>query len=243
MVDAAALLTAWEDGVSQPPTQRALTLLATVWPDKSADEWGCASVGERDGRLLHLREELFGSKLEATAECRKCGERLELTFETRDIRAPAPIVSAPWEHLRVQVAGYELTYRVPTSADLMEIGKAPIADARETLLKRCVQVAPVGGATVDPAMLPEEVIMAVMAEMARADPQADVQVALTCPVCSHNWSMPFDILSYLWSEIEDWAQRVLLEVHALASAYGWSERDIVAMSPRRRRLYLDMVGA
>jgi len=54
--------------------------------------------------------------------------------------------------------------------------------------------------------------------------------------------MTFDILTYLWSEIEDWAQRLLLEVHTLALAYGWSERDILAMSPRRRRLYLEMVG-
>jgi hypothetical protein len=43
--------------------------------------------------------------------------------------------------------------------------------------------------------------------------------------------------------VEDWASRLLLEVHALASVYGWSERDVLNLSPRRRRLYLDMVGA
>ncbi len=55
--------------------------------------------------------------------------------------------------------------------------------------------------------------------------------------------MPFDILSYLWTEIEDWAQRLLVDVHTLAVSYGWSERDILALSPRRRRMYLELLGA
>jgi hypothetical protein len=87
------------------------------------------------------------------------------------------------------------------------------------------------------------VVGAVVDRMARSDPQADVRLESACPACAHRWSSPFDIFCYLWSEIEDWAERLIREVHALALAYGWSERDIIAMSPRRRRLYLDMMGA
>jgi hypothetical protein len=36
---------------------------------------------------------------------------------------------------------------------------------------------------------------------------------------------------------------VLREVHILASAYGWREDDILAMSPARRRIYLEMLRA
>jgi hypothetical protein len=35
---------------------------------------------------------------------------------------------------------------------------------------------------------------------------------------------------------------MLRDVHALATAYGWREADIVAMSPWRRQVYLDMVS-
>jgi hypothetical protein len=35
----------------------------------------------------------------------------------------------------------------------------------------------------------------------------------------------------------------LLEVHALASHYGWTEPDVLALPPARRRAYLEMVGA
>jgi hypothetical protein len=53
----------------------------------------------------------------------------------------------------------------------------------------------------------------------------------------------FDIASYFWDEINAWANRILREVHILASRYGWSERDILALSPWRRQFYLDMVNA
>jgi hypothetical protein len=78
--------------------------------------------------------------------------------------------------------------------------------------------------------------------MVQADPQADVQLALTCPACGHQWEATFDIASFFWSEIDSWAHRILREVHTLASAYGWREADILAMSPQRRQLYLEMVS-
>jgi hypothetical protein len=78
--------------------------------------------------------------------------------------------------------------------------------------------------------------------MAEADPQANVQLAITCPVCSKHWQAGFDIVSFFWNEIDAWAHRLLQEVHTLASAYGWREADILAMSPWRRQCYLAMIG-
>jgi hypothetical protein len=216
-----------------------LTLLTTTWPDRSTDAWAQASIGQRDGWLLTLREELFGSSLDTVAVCPSCGEQLELTFSTQDIRAVAAVVD---DALRVTAGGYEVACHLPTSADLLEIAQFSTEDGRERLLQRCVQVAQCGDTAVDPAMLPTEVTAAVMEAVAKADPQADVQIALSCPACRHGWSMAFDILAYLWSEIEDWARRLLREVHTLAAVYGWSERDILALSARRRRLYLEMLG-
>ena len=53
----------------------------------------------------------------------------------------------------------------------------------------------------------------------------------------------FDELTVTVTETYDaWALRTLAEVHRLASAYGWREQDILALSPARRQLYLGMVG-
>ena len=78
--------------------------------------------------------------------------------------------------------------------------------------------------------------------MARADPQADVTFSITCPACGHAWQAIFDIVSFFWREVNAWSYRLLYEVHLLASAYGWREADILAMSPWRRQCYLEMTG-
>jgi hypothetical protein len=48
-------------------------------------------------------------------------------------------------------------------------------------------------------------------------------------------------VSYLWAEVHSWALRTLHEVNVLASAYGWRESDILALSQWRRQAYLEMV--
>ena len=62
-------------------------------------------------------------------------------------------------------------------------------------------------------------------------------------LCGHEWDELFDVVSFVWAELEVQACRLLQEVHVLARAYGWREGDVLALSPRRRRLYLEMVGA
>jgi hypothetical protein len=232
-------LSAWEEGASQSSPARALLLLSRAWPERSYDEWAGVAIGERDAYLLRLREQAFGSRLETVTVCPKCGQRLELSFGTADIRVAAP---DPAASLHVETGGYRVLFRLPTTADLLAAAEAPSTDAHEALFRRCIESAEHRGGTVDPGALPAEVKQAVIAGMAEADPQADLRVETTCAACSHTWPVAFDIVSYLWSEIEDWARRLVRDVHALASAYGWSERDIFALSPGRRRLYLEMVG-
>jgi hypothetical protein len=77
--------------------------------------------------------------------------------------------------------------------------------------------------------------------MADVDPMAHVEMRLTCPECRAEWMVPFDIASYLWAEVSDRAMRLLRDVNTLARAFGWSEADILALAPRRRQLYLELV--
>ena len=61
--------------------------------------------------------------------------------------------------------------------------------------------------------------------MAECDPQADVVMAVTCPSCAQQWSESFDIVSFLWTELDAWASRVLDDVHHLAVAFDRSAED------------------
>lgn len=86
-LSAAELLDAWELGLTQPSLQRALTLLAAATPDIRLESLYDLSIGERDARLLTLREHTFGPQLDSLTTCPGCNERLELTFDVSDIRA------------------------------------------------------------------------------------------------------------------------------------------------------------
>jgi hypothetical protein len=83
--------------------------------------------------------------------------------------------------------------------------------------------------------------LAVANRLADIDPQADVRLAVDCPNCEHAWSARFDIGPFLWAEINTWAQRLLADIHALAFAFGWSEKEILAMTAWRREIYLEML--
>jgi len=239
-LNATNLLAAWEQGFSQHPLQRAITLLSLAWPQRTADEWANVSVGERDLQLLKLREQLFGAKLEATASCPKCESELELTFTARDLQVTAPSAPAPAK-LQLVSGDYEIDYRLPTTVDLLAAAGGE-EEALAVLLGRCVE-ARFQGHAIDAIALPAAVIELVGTSMSDADPYAEIRIALQCASCAQRWSMLFDVVSYFWGEIEDWAMRLFRDVHSLAAAYGWSEREIIGMSARRRRLYLELANA
>lgn len=237
---AAELLNAWEASLTQAPAARALALLAAASRDTAA-EVARLSIGRRDAALLTLRQHAFGSRIECLAACPACAEPVEIAFDVDQVRAePLEEVREP---LTLMLYRYVARFRLPTTADLSAVAAAgSLAGARQTLLARCLLSAERDGAPCAADALPEEVVAAISERMAAADPQAEIELRVACPACAAEWPVRFDISVHLWQEVNAWARRLLADVHALASAYGWSERAVLAMSPLRRGLYLEMAG-
>jgi uncharacterized protein YbaR (Trm112 family) len=241
-LSAGELLDVWEAGFAQAPTERALALLAVACPETSRDALAALTIGARDASLLRLREGLWGPQMAAVVVCPGCQERLELTLDTGQMLASSQ-PALPSE-IPLSIAEYNITFRLPTSLDMLAgvVQGAP-EGGRPLLLERCLLSAQEGGSPVSPETLPAEVLAGVVKSMAEADPLADIQLELNCPACEQRWRAVFDIVSFLWTEIEVWAWRMLSDVHTLARAYGWHEREILSLSPTRRQFYLEMVGA
>jgi hypothetical protein len=242
MLSASKLLSVWEQVLGQPQVERALALLCAACPELTPLELARASIGRRDTLLLALREQTFGPQLVSRVNCQQCGEALALSFNVSDVLIPQEAL--PEDALHLSLEHYEVHFRLPNSEDLMRVTGAhdDVETASQLLLARCVLRAVEDGEQRPVDELPLHVRQAVVRRMAEADPQALVQLALSCPACSHRWLVTFDIASYFWSEINAWAYRILREVHTLATAYGWREADILAMSSRRRQVYLEMVS-
>lgn len=233
------LLAVWERCAARTPAERAVELLALARPDAPGGELAALTVGERDGLLLGLRERAFGARLAAGGRCGECGEAVEFSLDASSLRVDG---AAPLAELSLSVDAYELRFRLPTGADLAAVSRAPNAEvARSRLLDRCVLEARREGAEVAVGTLPRAVTEALAERMAAADPRADVELALACPACGHEWAAAFDPAAFLWSELDAWTRRTLHDVHTLASAYGWTESEVLALGPRRH-VYLELVG-
>jgi hypothetical protein len=234
---ASELLDLWERGQSEPPVQRMLALLAAAHPETGIEDLARLPIGRLDACLLRLRERLFGPEVSAVAECPACREQVETRFRLAEVSLPDDV--APEASHSVQIEGYRVTFRLPTSSDLLAL--ADRSAARESLLARCVlQIRDAGGAAIGAESLPEEIVTEIAVCMAAADPQADIELELVCPACAHRWPAYFDVARFLWKEVHAWALRTLRDVHGLARAYGWREADVLALSPTRRHLYLEL---
>jgi hypothetical protein len=228
----ADLLAAWEAGAAGPPVARAVAVAARATPER-VEEW---AIGRRDALLLEIHAAVFGSAIELVTDCPACGEALELTLAVDDVRSPCGDAHAEHE-LTDAASGVRLVFRLPSSADLLAVAAIDdVADARRALAARCV-------VTSEPAPeLPERAIAALAARIAALDPQADVDLALVCDECGHAWTAPLDVADHVWRRLDARARSLVADVAALASTFGWTEGEILALSADRRRLYLDLVA-
>lgn len=241
------MLRIWELGSDLHPVDRALLVLPAAFPDTTVEELVSLTVGQRDAHLLSIYKENFGSSLSALTDCPECGETLEFSFDVTNVSLPAATQAA--NHVfQLETDGYSVQFQLPGSRHLAAVANlvqsvvdGDLSAARLHLLEQCVLQIDSVEACLSVADLPETVSAAVVAAMADADPQADVQIHVACSACGHEWNVPFDIVPFLWTRLAERARILLHEIHLLATAYHWSEADILALSPARRRTYLELV--
>lgn len=236
------MLAAWEAGAGLPPALRPLPLLAASHPATDTDGLASLPLGARDALLFALRERLFGEYLEAVVRCPSCGERLEVRVRTADLHPAAderPVQESG--EIALDHANYRLRMRLPNSRDLACAALAQTSEhAADLLFTRCLVHAELEGEPVASDALPPTVRTAAAEAVAEADPNAVARLDLACGACDHVWTAPLDIGAFIWQDLEHRARRLLTDVHALARAYGWSEREILALSARRRLHYIQL---
>jgi hypothetical protein len=236
------LLGIWESHMHLSRLERSLYLLGAVY-DTDVNTIGGLSIGDRDARLLKFRERIFGNRLINIAECPQCSGQTEWEMLTGDIMLQEEQQDQSMKVLRLDKEGFEVDYRLPNSYDVLRAIADP-ALAREPgkFISDCIISIRRDKTEYAGGRLPQEILDDIGGCMAVADPQADIEMAVTCPDCRHQWRAPFDIITYLWTEIDNWAKRVLIDVSILARAFGWAEREILDLSPRRRQHYLELIA-
>jgi hypothetical protein len=252
MPGAVEVLATWEAGTTAGAAERTLLLHALARPRAGRAELMATAVGRRDAELFALRGALFGDRMEVVVGCPDCGEKLEFDLGVGALRGDR-VHQVPDEHgsvdqdgssdqhaLHIDAGSWSVDFHSPTAADLEAVSGISDAEAaRKALLTRIVIRAERSGRKTDASRIPAVVQQSIAAAAAEADPAADVRLATQCPECSQKISAELDISEYLWRELDVWARAILSDIHLLASCYGWSEDQILALSPQRRRYYVE----
>ena len=238
-LSAEAIVRIWERGQGEHPVERALTVLA-VLTQRPKQDLAAISLERRDRMLLSWRSRLFGDTLAGHAACPRCGCEVDVSLTANGPQEPEELE----EHFVIEVAGVRFAARLPTSLDIAAVsGYESVEAARRALVRRCLE-ADVAETSrpADSALDSEAVAAAVEAELdRRAEVSAGI-VTMTCPDCGHGWNVELDVAEFAWREIEILAGRLLSHVDVLARRYGWTEREILRLSPARRRFYLELAS-
>ena len=211
-------------------------VLAHCAGDSTPAFWWSRPVGERTAalvRLVTLTEPREHISLSARCVATGCDELFEFELSWRSL----PECSMDTDPVQVDLAdGRAVTLRRPTGADLQrwrDARPASKADALRTMLKSLVMDGQAG---------PEDE-HTVAAALADADPLVDFTVSCRCPACDRPNEVAVDIEALALARLRSRQRAILDDVHQLASHYGWTEVEVMAVPPARRARYIALIEA
>lgn len=209
---------------------------------RNAAFWWSRPVGVRIGallRLVALTEET--RTLDVALRCVQpdCGERFEAELPIDELLARAPDERASrdgrGEPLRIDLPdGRHATLRLPTGEDLRDWRTRPHANPADAV------AAVIDTLRIDGDLQPGDAT-ALAEAIAAHDPLVAFSVAGTCPACGAEDELPVDLEGLALQKLARRQQGLLLDVHQLASHYGWTEEQALAVPPRRRARYLALI--
>ena len=127
--------------------------------------------------------------------------------------------------------GRNLSVAVPTGRDQLDwLGE--VAPGEDDMLRRLLPQ----GAVEEGLDLADRA--AIEQALVTADPLRTLEIETACPECGSDLTLPFDLEAACLARLAGLRPLLLDEVHMLASAYHWSESEIMAVPAARRAAYL-----
>lgn len=188
------------------------------------------SVGDRRWLVLELLARVAGPVRWHTSECSACQQPFDVPVDRSEL--PLPSVAEGYPATRVELSTGPCEVRVLTGEDeeaAIDIDASDAATITERLAAR---------ATARDDLTPDDVAAVSMA-LDELGPTVVTSVATACPSCSEDAVLDIDPLR----EVGRGGDRLVDDVHRLASTYHWSEHDILSLPTRRRRRYLARIDA
>jgi hypothetical protein len=211
-------------------------LLAGCCDESNPDFWWRQTVAGRTAALLRLLAATEGpaAALPVALRCGQCGQPFEVALNHAEL-ASAGAERDGERFITVPLPGERsVTIRPPTGDDL-RTWRATAHRSRHDAVHAMLGMLLVDGGV-------EHGDETVIAEaLAAHDPLVAFAVSCACPACDAEADWPIDLEGLLLRRLHARQHALLHEVHALASQYGWTESEILAVPAARRARYLSLI--
>lgn len=237
----ATLLDLWDQCAHAALPDRARTILRASYPEVRAEELDGMAIGKWNSALLHFRAAQFGTELQVFDRCPHCEGSVEFAIETAQI---LPGSDPHADERSFSTDGWNVRFRLLTGGDWVhsfQAGGSEATEAGKRLLRRALLQVRHGTNEVPPEEMPDAAWEALADALVEADSASEILFHLRCPNCGEEWDSPLEPAEFLWREINAACRRLLRQIHILASAYGWSESEILGLSHERRANYLRLI--
>ena len=216
-------------------------------------------VGDRDYLVLRLRQITNGNRVAAILVCPnpQCGKNIDADFDIGDIHVKQGNISSQVSTHKLAIQSpiknghesgdYIVNFRLPNGGDqeaMASLVEGDESKAVTMLLARCIQGID-GIGDIDERQIEKisatarEKIEKKMAELA---PRVDLEMEARCPECGQEFLFPFNMARFFLDEMKINLNQLYQEVHFLAFHYKWSESDILTMTRKKRRKYLELLS-
>lgn len=203
--------------------------------------------GDREFLLLKLFEMTFGERLYVTLRCpaETCHAQLELPVSTGDFAIEAsPPPSRTFLFTPQGGTEGQLEFRLPTGGDQETVCRyhdLSEEERCERMLAECLEDQPREAAHHIIASLSSGEREHVERRMHELAPQLEIALEAVCPDCGAAFNAEIDLPFLLLTQMRADEPNLDWEVHFLAWHYHWSEAEILALTPTRRRRYIGLL--
>lgn len=205
------------------PTRLLAALLRT--PDGAPADMASLPAAVHDRLLAEVYRQEIGEIATCRAACAQCAEPFEFELALSSLiaaqDAEAAAVGLPGEDGRWEVA--DTRVRPPLLSDTAHGGP-------DSLLKSLCAPTP------SDDRLPE-----VAALLERASPLLALDLDASCPHCETAQKLGFDLPRFLAAAIGNERPFLVRETHLIASRYGWSHAEIMALPRADRRAFATLI--
>ncbi len=221
-INEANALTLWENGEGLSVLDRAVRMAAMaggITTNSAAD----LTISDRDRLLLAALHRASSGAVPVIAPCPTCN-----MVNEADVVLAAMLRAQDQPSAIARIGRRRAAVRPPSSRELAA------AIASGDLASLTARYCEPGDKS-----LPPEAAQAVEAALERAFPLLNIMISMQCGGCGENFAQRFDPVPLLWAQVVTLAKRAIADVDLLARTYGWSETEVLALSPARRRLYCE----